>query len=64
MTKFSQRHYEAIAEVISHRRLVHLAQGITGQAVWELDNVEEGLIELFRGDNPRFKESIFRKACK
>lgn len=59
MSKFSQQHYVAIAEVIFNCYAYSTPDEVSG-----IDQVRERLIRRFQADNPRFKESTFRKACK
>lgn len=64
MSKFTRKHYKAIAEVISQEKLnivgrpnsEHIAKGIY--------LVQGSLERLFKSDNPSFKSSLFVDACE
>ena len=65
-TKFSRRHYVAIAEIIAR---VHSLEwvAVNEQASTGIDAVEEiadGLARIFVKDNGRFDHNRFRLACK
>lgn len=51
MSKFQQRHYEAIADLL--RKDAELVD----------PDLAEHFIEMFKQDNERFKEDRFRKAA-
>ena len=54
-SKFQQRHYEAIADILKYTRF-NPCDSETVQII------EDRLVSYFRSDNPNFKESLFRKA--
>jgi hypothetical protein len=59
VTRFQQRHYEAIAEVMQEAKRDASCEA-------ELDGiarVEAELVALFRGDNCHFMPERFRAAC-
>ena len=62
MSKFSQRHYEAIANCVA---IVEERVGI-GQidANEAFSDLVDCLKWVFRQDNAKFNESVFDKACK
>lgn len=59
-TKFQQRHYVALAEVlrVAKRRAEH--NDSPAEVVADL---EQDLIALFQSDNPKFKPSLFQRAA-
>lgn len=60
-SKFQQRHYEAIAEVMQDaRELTHDAD--SGRIA--LNRMENLLVDLFRSDNYNFMPERFRAACQ
>lgn len=74
MASFSQRHYEAIAEVlrVEHDSIVE-ELGRIGRTGLHTNRAENWLVEwrqirddlcaMFARDNPRFKQARFMKAC-
>ena len=57
---FQQRHYEAIARVMSYERL-RMPPYYEGRQQWEA--VMFGLTNLFEEDNPNFDREKFESAC-
>lgn len=60
----SRKHYEAIAKVIRTRRVwsqnAFYPQPIETATI---DAIAHDLAETFKGDNPRFQNARFLKAC-
>lgn len=62
MSKFSRKHYEAIANcvaIVEERMAVGLVDGTDA-----LPLMVECLKWTFKQDNPKFDEDIFDKACR
>ena len=59
MAVFAKRHYDLIARAIaaSHR------DSDDGARYQFADGLADDLTELFKADNPLFKESLWRTAC-
>jgi hypothetical protein len=57
-TKFAQRHYVAIAAIVAETAQVY--KGVPTC----LPALVDKLCIAFYADNPKFKESKFREACK
>lgn len=55
-TKFQQRHYIVIAEILSELRR-------DGSSVWPYAVVAR-LVEVFEADNPHFDRERFERACE
>lgn len=60
MSKFQQRHYEAIAEVMQDAR--RRTTGYEGNETI-IGKVIDELVDLFRYDNYLFQPERFRQAC-
>ncbi len=59
MSKFQQRHYEAIAEVM---QTLH-SQVPDMEHRWTIHLATQSLAEMFQADNPLFQWSRFEAAC-
>jgi hypothetical protein len=55
----TRKHFEQIAAAL---RLAY-AQALTDEDVVRIKRAEDGLVETFSKENPRFDEARFRKAC-
>jgi len=60
-SSFSRQHYEAVAKLLDSIVPNNLEGSNGAQDVW--DKVYEGMVEIFKKDNPRFDETRFAKAC-
>lgn len=64
MSKFQQRHYEAIAEVLqASTEWVESWSGARPERLATIKLVENQLVSLFSDDNHLFQERRFRAAC-
>ena len=57
--RFSQRHYEALAQVLRAEHQKAEGLEINRAHLW---STIEALIRMFEEDNPKFKRHMFRKA--
>ncbi len=60
MSKFQQRHYEAIAEVMQDVRTLQEDAELSDTCIHMTENL---LVDMFLRDNCLFNPSRFRKAC-
>ena len=63
---FTQKHYIAIAEELKRQRdeilaLSHAETKLSFLSRWKVS--VRGFVDMFRNDNPRFKEDTFYRAC-
>ena len=58
--RFTRCHYVAVANIIAHRYRCFDADSVGAHAV---DWIADDFVELFAGDNPRFKREHFSTAC-
>lgn len=69
MSIFAQRHYQAIADVLADAHDAAYygnddgSSTDAGAAEGAVKDIEDRLVKAFSADNPRFKESLFRKAA-
>ena len=66
MSKFQQRHYEAIAKVMLDTkpdRGFGTCEAERNRELYQWEDIRDSLRELFAEDNPRFKADKFTKAC-
>lgn len=68
-SKFQQRHFEAIAEVIQEvRQMAELRSGGNQQKLdgflLGISSIEGELVGMFRSDNPMFDTNRFHRACQ
>lgn len=64
MSKFQQRHYEAIAEVLqASTEWVDSWGGHKDERLATIKLIENQLVSLFADDNNLFQEHRFRRAC-
>ncbi len=63
-TKFQQRHYEAIAEVLQESLSWAITDGPSPQMQLGVHMVRNRLTELFEADNPLFDSERFERACQ
>lgn len=61
MAKFSERHYEAVSEILLATRPLD-GWSVMVHAQWRLDVT--AMASLFRRDNPRFEMDKFLAACQ
>ncbi len=61
MSKFQQRHYEAIAEMMQDA--FELQESHPTDSIIAIQQVENLLTNLFQSDNYQFMPERFRRAC-